>query len=241
MNTKMKVSSPDDELLIQRALMKAHTGSELERSDFKEKQKLLDLEKKSKVKKTAFEKGCKILIAEIEKHAVDGMINSSDDEEPLPVNQFKMSEQVNSTIDCLEFWTSYINKPSDLQSLLGYSDAQVLSLYRIATGFYEAQHYQDSVDSFTFLCMLNPEISGFWFALGLALEGNNDCSQAIDAYENSILLYQTDFKPYLGLIRCSEILKDFNKVTELLQKACESSDIKNHAKEALEYLSSVSK
>ncbi len=223
--------------LIQKEMLRAQLNpSEISISNHQEEKLLINLKENAKKKKEAFEIGYLLLRDEIKKVSTDGLFGVSDDLEPISIEQFIINDK---TIFSLEFWINYVKKPSRIQNQMNYSNNLLLSLYSFGTHFYEKKQYKEAIDSYNFICMLNPSISSFWIALGLSLEGNNELNNAFEAFERAVELTPFEIAPYIAMIRCSEKVHDFTKVIILLEKACENQDFKEEAKAALEYLSSL--
>ncbi|MBA3239107.1 MAG: hypothetical protein H0T62_12265 [Parachlamydiaceae bacterium] len=204
------------------------------------KEKLLNvLEEDARKKKEAFEKGYYLLKAQMEDSSIDGLFKANDELEPIAIENFKTNEEMLSSIFTLAFWKNYVKKPSKIQTQMNYSDEMLLCLYSLGSHFYEEKQYREAIDSYNFICMLNPSISSFWVALGLSLEGNNEMSSAFKAFERAVELTPFEIAPYIALIRCSEKLHDFRSVIELLNKASNNPNFEEDAKAALEYVLSV--
>lgn len=226
----------NDALLIERALKSQQLGmsSTILTSDQKMEQAGLELEREVLDKKEAFLKNYHFSLGEIEKKSHNGLFSSNDDIPSIPIDKYRLDEDTNLLINDLEFWKN--DRPLEMQSTLDYSDEMLLSLYSLASLYYDQKQYHDSLLIYTFLSELNPEISSFWIGMGLAFEGNEELAKAMEAFEKAIQSEPLNFLPYLGLIRCSEKLHDFNKATFWLENAKESEKFKSEAKASLEYI-----
>jgi tetratricopeptide (TPR) repeat protein len=242
MKNKLDSFRQDDVDLIRKNMLYSNLGlAKIENSVEKEQQKLLILEEKAKLKKEMFEKGYINLMKEIENNSAGGFIKSDNDIDLIPIDKFTMDENTKNLINNIDFWKNYIENPSPLKYLFRYSNQMLLFLYEISSNFYENKEYPEAISSYNFLTMLKPDISSFWIALGLALEDNNELLEGIQAFEKGAESSPSVFTPYFGIIRCSEKLQDFTKASELLLKACDNKALENEAKEALEYISNVSR
>lgn len=227
----------DDSAIIRRQMSSVHLlRSQLETSSQVEHTKNLDSDN-AKIKMGIFEKGYSTLAAEIERQAFNGIFKAGDDVDSFAVEEFKLNDKTKNDITTEEFWVLPPDtQPKKLQSLLGYSDNILINLYTLATHFYEAKQHQEAIHSYAFLCLLNPAISPFWIGSGLALEANNELTEAQNAFENAIKCAPFEEESYLGMIRCSEKLKDFSKVIVLLTENSKNPAFEAEAKIALEYI-----
>lgn len=242
MNGKLNDTNSVDLDIIRQEMLKMHLNpSELSNLNHQEEKLLINLEKEARKKQEAFEKGYNLLRNKIEKESIDGFFKASDDLDPIAIESFKIDGKMLNSTFTLEFWKDYVKKPSKIQTLMNYSDDLLLSLYSFGTHFYELKQYREAIDSYCFLCMLNPSISSFWIALGLSLEGNTELTNSFEAFEKAIELTPFEIAPYIAMIRCSKELHDYSRVTELLNKACENPNFEEEGKTALKYVSSVKK
>ena len=120
--------------------------------------------------------------------------------------------------------------------ICGFSTDVQLLFYEKGISFYEQALYEKSIDIFVFLTLVNPHVQSFWIGLALSYEKNLNFNQAIECLEAAIECEPNDFNPYYGLLRCSEAIKDFSKLEELLDAAKDNEAIKGEAADLLEYL-----
>ncbi len=231
-----KLTNLDDAELIREAmrLQRSRSVSLIESTE-KNNQKILKLQENAILKKKSFDQGYELCIKELESHSTN---ETSLEDNPLTAKTYEMEEEAKKTVDSMEFWTNYLQNSTKIQYLVNYSDEMLLELYDLARIYYENKHHQKAIKIYTFLTLLNPDIPSFWVGLGLALEDNNQILEAIETFEKAIAITPHKFTAYLGLIRCSEKLQDFNKISAQLTKACENEELKGDAIAALEYISS---
>lgn len=241
MDNKTNVNSVNDIELIRRG-MNPLTAGNLALQTQNEVQKSLDLENQATIQKNSFEKSYNFCLAEIKTRALNGyVVTEGEDIPPIALKQFEIDEDIRSFLHSSEFWESYIDNPVKIQFLTDYTDDMLLSLYHLATIHFENKQYSDCIKIYTFLCLMNPDIASFWIGMALSYEANDEIAAAMEAFEKAINAEPLKFTPYIGLIRCSEKLKNFENVKMHLTKAIEIREIEENAKGALEYVSSLEK
>ena len=231
----------DIELIRQAMQQQCLGAAPIAKPGHRDNQKRLELQKNVMEKKKAFEVGYDFCIKEIEGRSIDGSFVSGDDIPAISVEALKINDNASKKISGMDFWESYVEHPTKIQFLMNYSNDMLLSIYELAGIFYHNKQHQEAIKIYKFLCLLNPFIPSFWIGLGLSLEDDMQLPEAIEAYETASQLAPSNFTPYLGLIRCSELLNDFTKIVEQLKKALNSADLKEDAQVALEYLSTKAK
>ncbi len=241
MDNKTNFNKANDMDLVSRR-MNSLQGGGLALQAQKENQKTLELKKQATDQKISFEKSYNFCLTEIKARAVDGyLVTTGEEIPPIAIGQFEIDEDIKSYLDSTEFWESNINNPIKIQFLTDYTDEMLLSLYHLATIYFEKKQYSDCIQIYSFLNLMNPEIASFWMGLGLSYEANDQLGAAIEAFEKAISAEPLKFTPYIALIRCSEKLKSFDNITIQLKKATEIKELEEDAKAALEYLTSLHK
>lgn len=180
-----------------------------------------------------FENGYRLLIEEIKKNAVEGLYSGNDTTiKPIPVADFEISrvnlKALSKTIAEGKIPDSAIDISADVQFLF----------YEIGIHFYDQALYEQSIDIFIFLTTINPSVQSFWISLALSYEKNLNFQEAIECLEVAIHCEPADFNPYYGLLRCSEAIKDYSKLEELLEEAKGNEAVKEQAEDLIEHLKS---
>ena len=240
----MKETNQDDLEIIKRSLNSAKIAGKTGQSLIQDpavasQQAKLAFEQLLKKKKELFETGYHDILEVIKNEAVEGSYSASDECDVVQVEECLMNGEAKEGISDIKNWKRYLEETTSLQNLCGYKTDIILNFYETANHIYQEKRLEEAVHAFTFLCLLSPKVSSFWIALGLALEANEEHLEAMNAFEKGARLEPSDFDPYLGLIRCSQTLKDYSKVKEILKKASENPAIKEEAEEALEYINSL--
>ena len=181
-----------------------------------------------------FERGYLALMEEIKKNAVDGFYSREDGIKPISIEDFELPSHNMNAIKTI------INegdiRDSAIDSLSNFSPDVQLLFYERGLYFYDQALYEKSIDIFVFLTMINPSVQSFWIGLALSYEKNLNYNQAIECLEGAIHCDPNDFNPFYGLIRCSEAIKDYSKLEELLSSAKDNEAVKEQVADVLEYL-----
>ncbi len=182
----------------------------------------------------SFEKGYKILIAEIKNKVQDDQYTVSADLEPILVEEFQIDDETMNLLK--EEISEGENPPPPLFELCDFSEDILIIFYDLGVKLYEEARYADSIDAFIFLTRLYPTMQSFWTGLGLCYEKNLEFDKAIDSFEQAIKVEPSNFSPVYGLIRCCESIKDFSKLTRILEEQKENEVIKSDVEEVLAYI-----
>ncbi|MBS0654494.1 MAG: hypothetical protein JSR46_01845 [Verrucomicrobia bacterium] len=183
-------------------------------------------------KGSAFEKGYTCLIEEIKDKAVDGYYSCDADIKPLPIADFQiLPEKMQEIKECIEEGLSERINP-----ICSFSADVQLIFYETATHFLEQADFKKSLDAFSFLTMMNPQVQAFWIGLALVYEKNQNIDKAFEHFELAIQSDPSNFTPYYGITRCCETIKDFRKIDQLLEQAKENESIKEEVSELVEYI-----
>lgn len=179
-----------------------------------------------------FERGYQTLIEEIKANAVDGFYSMDDENKPIPVNAFEINTDKMKAIKKTIVEGSGIS----IDDICGFSPDVQLLFYDRGIYFYDQALYDKSIDIFAFLTVLNPSVQSFWIGLALNYEKSLNYNQAIQCLEAAIKCEPGDFNPYYGLLRCSEAIKDYSKLEELLESAKDNEAIKDEVADIFAYL-----
>lgn len=181
-----------------------------------------------------FERGYQALIQEIKKSAVDGLYSREDTVKPLPIEDFQISQDKMKEVK--KIVSEENNSDGAIDRILDFSPDIQLLFYERGIYFYDQALYDKSIDVFVFLTMINPKVQSFWIGLALSYEKNLNYNQAIECLEGAIRCDSSDFTPFYGLLRCSEAIKDYSKLEELLEASKDNEAIKEEVADVLEYL-----
>lgn len=226
-----------DSEIIRRQMMAG--PSNLASVSANEKTKELNLEKNAHHQEELFQSGYSLVSQWVEENLVEGMYSSKEDPSLTPVKGKDFKIDLEGIRIREGFWKNYMKAPHPLQDMFRYTDDMVIHIYSIGNHYFEEKEYVKAISIFEFVCMLDTDISLFWIAKGVAYEGNNEIMEAMNIYEKCTAKFPLTFDPYIGLIRCSEKMKDFTKVKEMLQSIKENPQLKEQTEGALEYISSV--
>lgn len=158
------------------------------------------------------DQGYETLLQEVYRLAKDGLVTVHEEVEPIHVEDCFLDEEIGEIFG---------SENKNLQQRYALSDNVLLTFYEIAKQFLIDKRLTDAINSFTLLCLLNPDICSFWLSLGLAYDANQNWEEALDAFEIATQLDPTNFEPYLGLIRVGIAIKDFSLAKRYLEKATE--------------------
>lgn len=242
MKEKVKKSQLDDYKLVRRAMQSSHDElSQLEDPEVAKKREASILENRANEMMTRFNTGYEVILKEILEHSVGETFSAKEESDPVLVDNCMMKDEIKELMGDLKTWKEQLIEQRKLQALCGYSNNVLLNFYEMATRFFDEKKYDDALNAFTFLCMLNPAVSSFWIGQALTFEAKQDYTKAIEAFEKGVKAEPLDFDPFLGMIRCSQELKDYHKVRDLLEAERENPAIEEEVKEALEYIKSLQK
>lgn len=130
------------------------------------------------------------------------------------------------------------SRGESLQKIFGLSNTVMLGFYELSKHLLAERKHDEAINTFSFLCTLNPKINSFWIGLGLGFEAALSMNEAIDSFEIAAACDPSDFDSYLGLIRCCSQLKDFSSAKNNLELAKHNPVIKDQVKDALAYIQS---
>lgn len=213
-------------------------GALKEGEESKEKRILLNKKNLAEQDRKDFIQGYESALKLIEQEAKAGVFNTSEEAGTISVEECALPEEFRKIIETSELWKEPYEK-HELISLSGFSSKIVLNFYSVGINLFDEKKYKESLSVFTFLSILNPEISAFWVGKGLCYEGDLAYDKAIEEFAHAIEADSSEFEPFLGIMRCSQQLKDYSKLIELLNAQKENEAIKDEVAEALEYIDSV--
>lgn len=234
--TKKPHSQNEDIDLIKHAMANPHMQNDLINVEEKEK---IEHEGEQHVIDEAmqkFEMGYHTLIKEIESRSREGTYTDEEEVKPLPIESFKINPEIFKSIK--SSITSNISQKKPYYLDIGYSSDVLFDLYGVAVKLAEETKYDDSINAFQFLTMIDPYIQSFWVGLAIGYEKSLNYTKAIDLYEEALNADPNSFFPFYGLIRCSEELKDFTRCSQLLEKQKENKSLINEIEEAELYIQS---
>ena len=227
----------DDIELIQKSLKQSyyvsHSVESAEATQEKQEKVLIQ---QAEERQKRFKKGYDFLLQYIEGHANEGTFSVSESLPSALISEYRIPTTAEKTTSDIEQWKKQIENPIPIQEICAYSNNILLNFYEIASYFLTEKQQENAINSFSFLCDLNPNVASLWIGLGLSFESNKEYMQAMEALQKAISLEPSDFAPYLGMIRCCQELHDFTKVIECLEEAEKNPSTQNDAEEALEYI-----
>lgn len=221
---------------IKRRLQMGHLGTALmETDEEKNRRNLLAKRNKAEEDRKEFIKGYETIIKEIDNKTKEGEFSLSDEIGPTSEEECRMSEELRKIAENPQEWKELYDR-HEISALSGFSDKAVLDFYAIGTMIFEEKKHKDALSVFSFLSILNPSIPTFWIGKGLCHEADLAYDKAIDEFEHGSEADRSSFAPFLGILRCSQHLKDYSRAIDLLNLQKENGAIKNEVNEALEYI-----
>jgi type III secretion system low calcium response chaperone LcrH/SycD len=113
----------------------------------------------------------------------------------------------------------HIEEGKSLQELFGFSNEAMVEFYGAARNILEQKRFPEAVKAFSFLAMLNPNISDFWTGLGIAQQNNQDIESALFSYSMAYTIEGENITPYMLAAQCFVDLKDFEQAINVLEIA----------------------
>jgi len=184
------------------------------------------------------DEGYKLLLKEVFQRAQDGVISVNDEIESTTPDEYQMKNEGVEISKNPQKLQEFLKEGGTLQKLYGFSINVMLTFYDVSKNILYDKRNNDAINSFTFLCNLNPNITSFWISLGLAFEADQKWNEAIESYQIAIAAGPSDFSSYFSLIRCCGLIKDYSSAKEILESASENESIKDKVKDALDYIKS---
>lgn len=241
MKENLHHTGPDDLDLIKKQMLAAHQKSlnlnQFENPEIVSKHEKLTIEELNKVKSN-FIKGYETLISEIQRRVINGYFRASDETEEVAITDCILSEDLKKKLLSDNF-KKLTEVGENFIDSTGYSNQVILNFYEVAVNLYHEAEYECAESAFIFLAYLKPSVTSFWIGLGLSLEAQKEFLQAIEAFQKAFMTESSDFSPFLGIIRCSQELKDYSKVKEFLKEQKDNLEIQNDVTEALIYIDSL--
>ncbi len=107
----------------------------------------------------------------------------------------------------------------DLQHALGIADDTMQLWCKIGSDFCQQEKFEEATGIFTLLTMLNPNIEGYWLALGGCEQMNGRYDEALRAYQLALDVDTNNPATYLLSAGCHYHLGDADAANEALQIA----------------------
>lgn len=184
----------------------------------------------------AVHKGYERVIQRIQELAINQEVAFEGCEEPIPVESFVIKDDQLDRLINHGFAETSSQKGVELT---GFQGEHLLAIYQIALKFYEDKRFEEAREVFALLLALAPDVSSFWYGLGLAFEGLQRWEDSISALNHAVVFDPDDFDAYLVLIRCASQINDFVPVTALLEANKQNPAIADQVNEALGYMKSL--
>lgn len=188
---------------------------------------------------SVFKEGYNFVLDHINKNAVDGFFVASEDAEKVALEDCKISDDVLEEMKKVENWRGWLLQEGKLKGVVRFSNQVIYNFYEVATFYYDNGSVESAHKCFAFLCQLNPRVSVFWLGRGLTSEKLQNYGRAISEFETAIKMNNTDFIPYLGIIRCSQEAGDYSVIERVLNENKDIEELKDKIRDAFEYLSVV--
>ena len=113
--------------------------------------------------------------------------------EPASFLTEEQCKDIKNSLDKIEhFAWEKLQEPKDstkdpdqleiFQEIFGLSNESLINIYRVGFHFYEEQHYEDALDIFMFLFILNPTVADFSYELGLCYKQLNNLTDALGSF-----------------------------------------------------------
>jgi hypothetical protein len=131
-----------------------------------------------------------------------------------------------------------LNHYISLQDICGISDESMGHIYALAYSLLKTKEFKDAESVLTFLILLNPDISFFWSALGVSLQGQAKYENSVVILEIAQALNSSDPNAFIlgaqsqiNLHQKEEARKQLNAAAKIL---ADSTTIKNKKELALQ-------
>ncbi len=104
-----------------------------------------------------------------------------------------------------------------MQEELKISNESMWEFYQVAEQHLSNQQALQAVNSFLFLCFLNPEVASFWTGLGHSERALGKLENATMAYAMALEMDPCELEPSLLAIRCLVDMKKNSQALELFE------------------------
>ncbi len=131
-------------------------------------------------------------------------------------------KRIKSDIEQMASVISEIEDESILQDCYNISDFDMALWYRAALDCYKKHSYEESVNIFTLLIMLNSSVESYWLGLGGAEQMLRHYQLAICAYETALQITPHNGLTHLLIAQCFLLLNDKNNAQVQWKAAKES-------------------
>lgn len=118
------------------------------------------------------------------------------------LSPYKISPEAKAVLEQPEVYAERMNRGENLQSILGWSDEIVATMFQAARSLYEQKRYDEAADAFVFLVTINPTVPSFWISAGMVAEAQQDAEKAVQAYRMAILYGADHYPSYAHAARC---------------------------------------
>lgn len=98
------------------------------------------------------------------------------------------------------------------QKLFGISDQTLTSIYKIAHDLAKKEKFDEAIDIFSFLMMLNPQIEDFTYGLGLCYQLKEDWSHALSYLNLACEANPNSVGAHVSSVECCKKLGDAQNV-----------------------------
>jgi len=110
-----------------------------------------------------------------------------------------------------------------IQNTLKISNSTLDSILQVAIGYFQAKEFEKSLSILAFLCVLAPQISDYWFRMGMAAQRAHNYDLAIKAYAVAGSLNSELIEAKLFSIECLLSLDQMEKALTAMAEAKELS------------------
>lgn len=141
------------------------------------------------------------------KHALTSLLDRLPVEELSSTFQ-KVVQKCETEVNDPEEFSRRINENETPGAILGFSDAFIESMARVAQDCFARKEYHEASDILWFACSLDPMNGDYWMALGQAEQKAARYSEAIQAYSMNVLLDEDNPKAYFYAAQCSKAMGD---------------------------------
>lgn len=142
----------------------------------------------------------------------------------LQFDSFLISKEALARLEDQEALMRHVEEGRTLQEFFGFSNDAAVEFYGAAQSILEQKRFEDAVKAFSFLTMLNPNISDFWKGLGMAQQNSHDFEAAIFSYSMAYTIEGEDISPYMLAAQCFMEIRDVDRAVEVLQLALTYAD-----------------
>ncbi len=132
-------------------------------------------------------------------------------------------KKIDNSLNRIEHWETSDNAIT-FQKIFHITDEEMAQFYQIGIDQLHGNCTEEASAIFLLLTTLNPKVSSFWLALGLAEEKRGEMEEATKGYLLAGELDKNNIRPYVYAAECLIALRHAEQAKEVLKRALERSE-----------------